>query len=231
MPIHVVCPGCRKGFQVSEKFAGKSGPCPQCKTVIQVPSQAQEVQVHAPEEFSRGGGRNAAGVLVGKPIARAQVKIEPVAVVAVLAGVLAVVVVAWAAGSLIQGNLAIRVAGLLVVSPPLVVAAYSFLRNDELEPHRGRSLYVRAAVCSLAYMALWWVYGYLAGIFLHGELWEWLLVVPPVLALGALGALVCLDLEYGNGFFHYAFYVLATVLLRSIAGMGWPWDVVPPGGP
>ena len=29
----------------------------------------------------------------------------------------------------------------------------------------------------------------------------------------------------GNGFFHYACYVLLTALLRWAAGMGWLWDV------
>jgi hypothetical protein len=37
--------------------------------------------------------------------------------------------------------------------------------------------------------------------------------------------LACLDLEYGNGFFHYAFYLLVTVLLRWLAGMGWVWEI------
>ena len=37
MPISVVCPGCKARFNVSDKFAGKKGPCPKCKTVLTVP--------------------------------------------------------------------------------------------------------------------------------------------------------------------------------------------------
>ncbi len=50
--------------------------------------------------------------------------------------------------------------GLLLVSPPLAVAAYTFLRDDELEAYRGMQLYIRAAVCGLVYIILWAVFAY-----------------------------------------------------------------------
>ena len=34
MAIDVTCPSCHTRFQVSDKFAGKSGPCPKCKNTI-----------------------------------------------------------------------------------------------------------------------------------------------------------------------------------------------------
>ena len=55
MSILVICPGCKKQFQVSEKHAGKSGPCPQCKAIIKVPKQEEQVVVHTPEQFGSGG--------------------------------------------------------------------------------------------------------------------------------------------------------------------------------
>ncbi|MBN2473577.1 MAG: hypothetical protein JXB62_03135 [Pirellulales bacterium] len=223
MSILVVCPGCHKRFKVSEKFAGKSGTCPSCKGTIRVPTKEEEVKVHAPTAFAEGG-RGRSGELLTKPIARRQIRLHPVATVAVAGGVLTVLLVAWAAGGVLQSNLAVRAVGLLLVSLPLVLAAYTFLRDEDLEPYRGRSLCVRAAICSAAYVALWAVYGYLAGTVITGELWEWLFVVPPFLVAGALIALACLDLDFGSGFFHYGFYLLATVLLRWIAGMGWIWE-------
>ena len=220
MSILVVCPGCHKRFNVSDKFAGKAGACPNCKATINVPSQAEEVQVHAPTEFATGG-RSTAGKLITKPIARRETRIQPVAAVAVGAAVLTVALVTWVAGDLIQRNVAVRIVGLLLVSPPLVVAAYTFLRDDELEPHQGTALYVRSAICALSYMALWGVYSFLAARVLSGELWEWIFVLPPLLAAGALVALACLDLDFGSGFFHYAFYVLVTLLLSWVAGIHW----------
>ena len=50
MAINVVCPGCRSRFAVSEKFAGKTGPCPKCKQPIVIPTPAaKDVVVHEPE--------------------------------------------------------------------------------------------------------------------------------------------------------------------------------------
>ena len=41
----------------------------------------------------------------------------------------------------------------------------------------------------------------------------------------SLVAAVSLDLEYGNAFFHYAFYVLVTMVLRFVCGMPWVWTM------
>lgn len=227
MSILVVCPGCQKRFQVSDRFAGKSGPCPQCNTPIKVPAENEEVKVHTPTAFAEGG-RSTTGQLLTKPIARKEIKVAPVAAVAIGGGVVTVLLVTWAAGGLIQGSRAIQALGLLLVSPPLVVAAYAFLRNDDLEPYRGTSLCIRTAICSVAYAALWAVYGYVStppGAVLTGKLWEWLFVLPPFFVTGALVALACFDLDFSSGFFHYAFYLLSTILLRWAAGMDWVWNV------
>ncbi|MCA9246062.1 MAG: hypothetical protein KDA42_03075, partial [Planctomycetales bacterium] len=77
MPIHVICPGCHARFSVSEKFAGKKGPCPKCKKEIQVPAATEEVKIHAPEH-SEVGAKSAGGKLVLKPIERQETKVKPV---------------------------------------------------------------------------------------------------------------------------------------------------------
>ena len=69
MSIQVTCPGCLKRFSVSEKFAGQKGPCPKCKTVIEIPKLGDEVVIHGGEEFDHAG-RDAHGKLIGKPILR-----------------------------------------------------------------------------------------------------------------------------------------------------------------
>ena len=151
MAILVVCPGCKKSFNVDDKFAGKTGPCPNCKTKITIPEKKAEVKIHAPDEFS-GGGKGVTGKLLLKPIARQETRIKPVmaaviggAVVAAIAWALVVRFVAAEAGTL---RYLLSGVGLLLVSPPLAVAAYTFLRDDELEAYRGMQLYIRAAVCA-----------------------------------------------------------------------------------
>jgi hypothetical protein len=223
MAIFVVCPSCKSRFQVSDKFAGRSGSCPKCKGKITVPTAADEVKVHGGEDFATGG-RNAAGKLVLKPIARQETRFQPVMAVSIGAGVLLVLLLDWLGGHVLQDHLPLRLLGLLIVTPPLAIAAYQVLYDDELEPYRGNPLYLRAAVCSLVYVVLWGIFAYVAGRGLTGEIWSWLFVAPPFLVMGALTALACFDLDFSNGIFHYAFYVLVIILLRWVAGMGWVWQ-------
>lgn len=236
--IRIVCPGCHKRFSVSERFAGQTGPCPNCKTEIKIPGKGEEVKVHDPSKIKLGdkAGRHA----LPKPILREEVVFDPTIAGWIAGAVVAVLLVTWVLGwaNLFQNPLIVAI-GLLLVTPPLVIAGYWFLRSqDELLPYRGKSLYLRAGLCSLIYAALWGVFVYVSDLALTGDLWTWAFVAPPFFVAGAFVPLLCFDFEFGNGFFHYCFYVFVTVLLRALAGLGWVWviaekaggpPIVPPG--
>jgi hypothetical protein len=225
MPISVVCPGCKARFSVSEKFAGKKGPCPKCKAIILVPEPiADEVKIHVPEQFA-SGGKDSKGRAILKPILREETKVKPVVVAAI----------ATTAVVALGGALALRgvsdktpfiAAGLVILSPALAVAAYTFLRDDELEPYRGRALVVRAALCGFAYALLWAAYIPLPmyGI-VTGEPWQWLFVAPAFVAVGAAAAWATLDLDFGSAALHHAFYLVVTIVLRAAVGLPPLWAV------
>ncbi len=228
MSILVVCPGCHKQFKVSDQFAGKTGACPnpKCDAKISVPTKDKEVQVHTPTEFAEGG-KSRSGKLITKPIAHRQAKFTPVAIAVVAGAILLVLAVAFLGGraGLFDQSLPCII-GLLLISPPLTIATYILLHDDDLEPYQGKSLYIRAAICSAAYIGLWGIFGYVGDAeVLSGEMWEWLVVVPVFLVPGGLIALACFDLDFGDGLFHCGFYVLVTVLLRWVAGLQWVWNL------
>ena len=229
MAILVVCPGCKKSFNVDDKFAGKTGPCPKCKTKITIPAKQDEVKVHAPDEFS-GGGRGITGKLALKPIARTQFRIRPAVAAMIGGGVLAAImgalIVRVVAAGPDAGTLRYVLSGigLLLVSPPLAVAAYSFLRDDELEAYQGMQLYIRAAVCALVYMILWAVFAYVNATIPPFGPPYWFALATPLLCVGAAAGKFSLDLETANGFFHYVFYVAATMLLGLIANVVPVWQ-------
>lgn len=226
MSLQVTCPGCFKRFSVSEKFAGQKGPCPKCKTVIDIPKLGEEVVIHGGEEFG-DGGRDAKGKLVGKPILREQSDFTPTVMAAIGAGTFVTIVATWMLGRADVFESSIMCfTGLLIVSPPLTAGGYKFLYgSEELQPYRGRGLWLRAAICSLVYIILWGVFDYLAAQFLTGEVWEWVVLVAPILAAGGFVGLICFDLDFAGGFLHYSFYVAVTILLRAIAGQGWIWSI------
>ncbi|NQU21109.1 MAG: hypothetical protein HQ567_07485 [Candidatus Nealsonbacteria bacterium] len=227
MSILVVCRKCRKSFNVSDKFAGQKGPCPNCKATLQIPKKEDEVKIHGAEEFA-DGGRSTTGELLTKPITREVTKLRPVVTAAIAAAVLVMLLVTWAGGSVIANSVLVRTLGLLVITPALALAGYTFLRDaDELEPYRGKVLLIRSGICSAAYMIIWGILLYISTTgLLTGDLLEWLFVAPPLLAVGALAALASFDLDFSNAFFHYAFYLLVVLILRWIAGMDWIWEVV-----
>ena len=69
----------------------------------------------------------------------------------------------------------------------------------------------------------------MASQFLGGELFEWIILVAPVLCGGAFLGLICFDLDFGSGFLHFSFYVAVIVLLRRVAGLGWVWEIAKQG--
>lgn len=225
MAIFVVCPGCRKRFQVSERFAGRTGPCPQCKTPIHIPTPAEEVKIVEPDQVGPAGGSPAKLARLAKPIARREVQFQWKTAAAIAGGGLAVLLLAFLVRGVLVRSLIVRAVGLLLVSPPLVIGGYAFLHDDELEPYRGRALWVRSTILAVMHAALWGVAYLVLGSGWVGELWTWLVVVPPFLVAGALAAQACLDMEFGSAFFLYCFYLLTTIVLGWAGGLGWPWQV------
>ena len=223
MSISVTCPNCLKRFQVSDKYAGKSGPCPNCKKTLKVPDKSEEVVVHAPEAFEHGG-RGIDGKLALKPIDREETKITPLLIVSIAVAVVLVFVAAFVGRGLFQANIIFSAVGLLLISPPTALAAYSFLRNDDLEPYRGTALYVRSLICGVAYVVLWGVFIYALHHFDNPELLTWAMLVAPVLVAGTAVAYFALDLEPGNAFCHYAFYLFVTNLLYWVVWYKWIWQ-------
>ncbi|MFM8890908.1 MAG: hypothetical protein ACKOTB_04645, partial [Planctomycetia bacterium] len=154
MAIRVLCGGCRTTFTVSDKFAGRTGPCPKCKKPITVPAApVKEVTIHGPEEEQAARpGR--------PPLAPIEFKEEPIpsaAYVAVAAGGLVLLIMAFLA------RLACGVggvppwmigAGVSLAAMPCAWLGYEIMRNRDLEPYRGRTLLIRTAVCGAVYAAL-----------------------------------------------------------------------------
>jgi hypothetical protein len=162
MPIAIICPGCHSRFQVSEKFGGKQGPCPKCKTLINIPKASEQVKIAEPEDY--GGAKDTKGRLVLKPIEREETRLTANVGVAIGAACVVTLGLAWMLGhaaaratdpitgaELSRPDVSPILLGLaaLLLAPPLVLAGYTFLRDDELEPYRGRSLWIRALLCSV----------------------------------------------------------------------------------
>ncbi|MDX1948414.1 MAG: hypothetical protein SFU86_23705 [Pirellulaceae bacterium] len=230
MAIDVTCPGCKQRFQVSDKFAGKKGPCPKCKFVITVPEKKDEVVIHAPEQT---GPKDSKGVAVLKPLVREEVRLSRTLIGIIVGSVLLVLVIAFVLRLAFPGGTIpplITIVGAVLLAPPLAIAGYTFLRDDELEPHRGQDLWLRLIAPSVVYPLLWgafWLVVWYLDPTLKppGLIFAAIAMIVAIVA-GAVTAQASLDLELGQGALHYTLYLVSTVILRLVMGMDAYWNVV-----
>ncbi len=228
MAIQIICPGCHTQFKVSDKFAGKKGPCPKCKVEIEIPESDDEVKIHGPETFGPKGKTRQPAL---KPIFRKDAEFS-LKIAGIIAGaVLLIVILAAMFGSTLAADddpafenqhtkrLVILTLGAIIVAPPVVFAGYTFLRDQELEAYRGKALWTRVAICGAVYAALWALVAIVHDQAFAGEGFPMPMVIglaSVMILLGAGAAFVCLDFDFTNGLFHYGLYFACCVLLRLI---------------
>ncbi len=226
MSIQVVCPGCFKRFKVSDKFGGKTGKCPSCKCLIKVPALDEQVEVHE-ADYSQGA-KDSKGVSILKPIEREETKLSKRAVW-IIAGVAAsVLLIAWILGFVFDpGNpekpendvpVWLLAVGAIAFAPPLVYAGYQVLRDAEKGAYEGKPLRIRVAICCAVYALLWVGFWYVPPEW-RTDMWSWIYMAPPLLFVGTFTAYCCFDLDPSSSFFHYCFYLAATILLRVVIGL------------
>lgn len=218
MPINIVCPGCKKRFTVNDKFAGKQGPCPKCKTVIQIPALEDQVVIHAPET---AGPKDSKGRAIVDPIMREETTVSTAGAIGIGVFIVLVFGIAFAL-RVYDGDIPfyIKLLGAISLAPPLVLGGYAFLRDAELEPYRGQELAIRVLVCSAVYAALWGIFVFIPmALGIEFTPTQLAVVAVPFVLVGAFSAFASFDLEYLTGIMHYGLYLIVTVLMRVVAGL------------
>ncbi len=162
MPIQVTCANCLKRFQVSDKFAGKSGACPNCKKELRVPDKSEEVVIHAPDD---GAPKDREGQSILKPLERQETDVTRKGLIITIVAI--VVTIGCAIGFRFAGLteesfpswVRVFVIG-LIAAPPLVWSGYQFVQETELEPYRGVELRNRVLILSAIFAGLWLIYAF-----------------------------------------------------------------------
>lgn len=227
MPISVVCPSCQARFSVSEKFAGKQGPCPKCKKTITVPQPVEEVKIHAPEDFSGGAttvAKDKKGRSVLKPIAREKLVVSTkqyalwsgLVVGSLIAGF--VVRMMWPDGT---APVVVLALGAYFLAWLVAYPAYAVFRDRELEGLSGMQLLQRIAIVATLYAAAWGALAVVQGVFFPAGLniVQLLIIAPAPCMIAALACHAVLELELGPAVMHFVFYLAVTVIFRLIVGL------------
>lgn len=222
MPIQVTCPKCFKRFQVSDKFAGKTGPCPNCKHQIKVPDKSEEVVIHAPDD---GAPKDRTGKSVLKPLKRQETDVTRKGLLITGGAVLLAVGVALAFRLTGGAPIWAAAAGAILLGPPLVWAGYTFVRDSELAPYTGAELRNRVLILSAILAALWLVYAFVPSYVMELDapnemsyLWFGI-VFCVMLGMGATASVLSFELEFAGGMAHAGLYFLVTTVLALLSGL------------
>jgi len=222
MPIAVTCPKCLTRFSVSEKFAGKKGPCPKCKAELTVPTLSEQVVIHAPPDAAP---KDSKGQSILKPIKRRETVISRRLILLCVAAVLGAIGLALALRFTGGAPLAVRVLVAMLVAPPLVRFGYAITRDPELEPFMGQDLWNRVLLTSAVLAATWLIYAWVPPYVLDldyasemGLLASGIMLVI-MLAFGSIAAMSFFEEEFFGGLVIAGVYVAATLALALLAGV------------
>jgi DNA-directed RNA polymerase subunit RPC12/RpoP len=222
MSIRVTCGKCHTRFNVSEKFAGKEGPCPKCKSKIKIPAKSEEVKVHEPE-FT--GPKDTKGRAVLDPIRRKELVVTPVHITLVVALIVGFLICAlifrFMFPDLESFPSALLWISAIAIAPPICFVAYLALRDAELGSFVGKELWTRILICSAVYALLWFAMP--LGKYAFSDNYEtgsWVVALAIMLAGGATAGMLSFDLDYLMGLVHYGMYLALCLLGRLIAGIG-----------
>ncbi len=222
MAIQVTCAKCFARFTVSDKFAGQTGPCPKCKTVITIPALNEQVVVHE----SAKGPKDASGRPVSRPIFRQETPITAIHWTMVGCGAVILLVVA-VVGRLMYSTETFPWAGLglgaLLCGAPTAFIGYWLLRDPEAGGFGGQELWLRVAVCAAGFALLWGFSPLMAFAFNEPVAQPSMLSQSVALALIMLAgggiSLLTFDLDYLMGLVHAVTYVAFCLIMRLIAGL------------
>lgn len=222
MPIRVTCSSCHARFNVSDKFAGKEGPCPKCKTSIKIPDKSEEVVIAVPDDAPK----DSSGRSILKPIGRKETNLSSVQITLIAVSVIGFMLAALMLRTMYDGDTAhipdwVVYLAAIAIAPPIVFVGYTFLRDQDLGSFNGRELWMRILICSAIYALLWFAMplGYIAFNDKY-DLGSWMTALIPMLAIGGATGMYCLDLDYIIGLVHYGLYLGICLVGRWLAGLG-----------
>ena len=222
MSIRVTCTKCHTRFNVSDKFAGKKGPCPKCKTTIKIPSKDEQVVLHEPE---LAGPKSLTGESILKPIHRKEVSLTSIHITLIASllvlFLICAVIFNFAFPEKPDFPLWILWISALVIAPPICFAGYFLLRDQELDGYVGKQLWQRVLACSAIYALLWFAMP--IGKYAFSDNYEtgsWIVALIIMGGAGAAAGMLSFDVDYLMGLVHYGLYLTMCIVGRMLAGIG-----------
>ena len=212
-------------FEVSDRFAGKKGPCPKCGHIIEIPKA--NVTIVSPDELVVDGKKVQNPDHV-RPIEQKSYSFTASAVIVNLAVLTAVLAVALVFHFVHAPFLAVPVgiALVLAVAYPLMKYGYMTFRDpNDLEIFLGGQLGKKSILGAAVLLALWLVYELVLLYMNPGGMA--LAYLIPVAVFAAFVPVVIFDMDFSDSLAVAVVFLLAVILLRGLmftGDGGWIWQ-------
>lgn len=212
-------------FEVSDRFAGKKGPCPKCGHMIEIPKA--NVKIVGPDEIVVDGKKvyNPEHV---RPIEQKSYSFTGHALFVNLAVFAAVLAVALVFHFIHAPFLAVPVgiALVLAIAYPLMKYGYMTFRDpDDLEILLGGELGKKSIIGAAVFLALWLIYELILLYMNPGGMA--LAYLVPIALFAAFVPVVIFDMDFTDALAVAVVFLLAVILLRGLmfsAEGGWIWQ-------
>ena len=224
MPINVICPGCLKRFQVSIRFSGMQGPCPNCATIIAIPKESLKILGDLDDaESEKEKKRNAPH----HPIPRSNQDFDPVQARYYALGVLGVLLLTFVLGSIPMPLLLRSLSATVVlcfVAFPLTLFGYHVLRDrEQIIDFTGSDLYCRSGIVAAGYVILWFVFECFLTATRADVFVSWFYFAACVL-FATLLVHPILEMKTRDACLHFCTFAFPVIVLRFFIGFGWFWQ-------
>ncbi len=225
MAIRVICAGCMTSFEVDDRFAGKKGPCPKCGHIIEIPKE--KLVIHAPDTVTDGKKTKPVGHDARPILQRRFIYTGKQVFWAIMGtlGVLAALFLVGAVGNPVLSAI-VGIVAVFACAFPICEFGYTLIRDEnDLEMFLGNEKHRRSFFASLAFAFSWLVFEAFVH-FLGGQGAVVCLYMLAIGAVGAIGALIFFDCNYGKAFLVYLIFMFAAIIGRGLLlnPNGWIWE-------
>ncbi len=230
MAIRVICPGCMTSFEVDDRFAGKKGPCPKCGHIIEIPKI--QVVVHAPDEAVVNGKRQKVLGHDARPIEQKRFTFTGGQTALGICAALGFFALTYVVGLAHNGWVSLIVGALLgfAIAFPIADVGYMLIRDEnDLEMQEGPERRRNALFTALVFGGSWLIFEAFI-FFLGGTGVLACLFLIPCAAVGAFGAVIFFDCNFGRALLVYLIFMFAAIIGRGLivekgwTPNGWIWQ-------
>lgn len=221
-------------FEVDDRFAGKKGPCPKCGHIIEIPKE--KLVIHAPDVITDGKKQRKPLGQDARPILQKRFIYTGKQVFWGIMGSLGAIAAAYLVGALTTPFVSQLLGAIAVflIAFPLAEFGYMLIRDDnDLEMFLGNERHIRSLKVAIVFGLSWLGYETLVH-FLNATGPISCLYLLVMAAIGAIGALVFFDCNYGKALLVYFLFAFGAIVMRGLmlapTNSAWIWQNQGAGG-